>query len=276
MKLLVPENRLQPLGQSLSFPFQSRQQPTLTSLPSRSSDLTKGYPNGSNPSVVKPGYRPVTSANDPRLTYTSTGSISNPLNIRPSRHPLPTHAKSSARASSPPPGPKRKVVVGNGWPYNKQTNGHTAAAGAISASPPISKAPLPLVQPLTPDSTRSSTTPPGLSGLAPYSSPSPPGFLHGSSGPKSSAPVDQGMFALFSQPLPSTPQIKHGESPVTVTSGLDLYNCVQKSTIGQAHPCRSRLLVSRHKISQFKHLDLSFPHPQPPPSCGTPHNRSGR
>ena len=211
---------------------------------------------------MKPGYQPITSANDPRLTYIATGSLSNPLNIRPSRHPLPAPVKSNVRTSPPAPGPKRKVVVGNGWPYNKQTNGHTAAASATSASPPISKPSLPIVPPLTPDSTRSSTTPPGLSGLAPYSSPSPPGFLHSSSGPKSTVSVDQGRFGLFPQPLSSTPQIKHGESLVVVVLHLGAYNHVQKSTIGQVRPCRSHLSVSRRKASQYKHLGLSLPHPQ--------------
>lgn len=195
------------------------------------------YPSAPSPSVAKSGYHPIRSANDPRLSYTSTGSISNPLNIRPSRLPQPLPPKPSARASSPRPGPRRKVVVGNGWPYNRQTNAHAAAATSeISASPPIAKGSLPLVRPLTPESTRSSTTPPGLSGLAPYSSPSPPGFLHSSSGPKSAAPADRGRFGLFSQPVPSTPQIKHGESLVVVTLDLDIYNHIQKPTIGQVHP----------------------------------------
>lgn len=276
LKLIVPENKLQSsLGQSISIPLPPRPQPTLISLPSRPSDPTKGYPNGSSSSVVKPGYQPITSANDPRLTYTSTGSISNPLNIRPSRHPPPAPLKSGARVLSPPPGPKRKVVVGNGWPYNRQTNGHAAAASATSASPPISKPPLPLVQPLTPESTRSSTTPPGLSGLAPYSSPSPPGFLHGSSAPKSTASLDQGRFGMFSQPV-STPQIKHGEFPVTIMPALDFHDCVQKPTTGRAHPCPNRLLVFRHKISQYKRLDPLFPHPQPPLSSSIRPNRLGR
>ena len=175
---------------------------------------------GPSPGVAKLGYQPVTSANDPRLSYSTTGSLSNPLNIRPSRlAPLPTN-KPSARASSPKQGAKRKVVVGNGWPYNRQTNGHAAAASAISASPPVAKNSLPVVRPLTPESTRSSTTPPGLSGLAPYSSPSPPGFLHGSSAPKSTAPADQGRFGLFSQSVTSTPQIKHGEFLVVITLEL--------------------------------------------------------
>lgn len=221
-----------------------------------------GYPSGPSHSVVKSGYQPITSANDPRLLYTLTGSISNPLNIRPSRIPPPPPPKSSVRVLSPRPGPRRKVVVGNGWPYNRQTNGHAAAAvSEISASPPATRDSLPLVRPLTPESTRSSTTPPGLSGLAPYSSPSPPGFLHSSSGPKSTAPVDQGRFGLFSQPVSSTPQIKHGESLVVVTPNLDFYGHIQKSTIGRVHPYHNPPLVSRLKISLYKHLDLSLSHP---------------
>lgn len=230
-----------------------------------------GYPGGSN-SSVKPGYQPVTSANDPRLSYTSSGTISNPLNIRPSRLPPPQPNKLNARASSPRPGPKKKVVVGSGWPYNKQangTNGHAAAVSTISVSPPVARNPLPVVRPLTPESTRSSTTPPGLSGLAPYSSPSPPGFLHSSSAPKSTAPVDQGRYGLFSSSVASTPQIKHGESLVMVTLDLVFYNHVQKPTIGEVRRCCSLLLVPRHNISPFKHLDLSFPHPQLPPSSDT-------
>ena len=262
-KLLVPENRAQAsLGHSLSVQFRSPQQPTATSLPSRPSEPYKGYPNGLNSSAVKPGYQPITSANDPRLTYTLTGSISNPLNIRPSRHPPTAPPKSVSRASPPPPGPKRKVVVGNGWPHNKQTNGHATVASAISVSPPISKLPLPPVPPLTPDSTRSSRTPPGLSGLAPYSSPSPPGFLHSSSGPKSAAPVDQGRFGLFSQPSSSTPQIKYGESLVVVTgSGF-----LQASEINDwATPSLPQSPVSVSAQS----VQIQAPRPIAPPSAAS-------
>lgn len=225
---------------------------------------------------MKPGYQPVTSANDPRLSYTSTGSISNPLGIRPSRLPPLQPTKSSARASSPRPGPKRKVVVGNGWPYNKQANGHAAATSA-SASPTTAKNSLPVVRPLTPESTRSSTTPPGLSGLAPYSSPSPPGFLHSSSAPKTTAPVDQGRFGLFSQSVSSTPQIKHGESVVVVVSALVFYNRIQKPTIGAVHPRRSLPPISRPQIiSLYKHLDLSLLHPRFLPSSNTHPNHMDR
>ncbi|KAG9318110.1 hypothetical protein JVU11DRAFT_177 [Chiua virens] len=204
LKLLVPENRSR-LSLTQSYP--PHRPPASFSSPSRPSDPPEGYPSGSSSSAVKSGYQPITSANDPRLTYTSTGSISNPLNIRPSRFPPPAPPKSSARVSPPQSGSKRKVVVGNGWPYNKQTNGHTATTSGPSASPPVARTPLPVIRPLTPESNRSSTTPPGLSGLAPYTSPSPPGFLHSSSGPKSA--TEQGRFGLFSQSVTSTPQIKN-------------------------------------------------------------------
>ncbi|KAG6375894.1 hypothetical protein JVT61DRAFT_2761 [Boletus reticuloceps] len=209
LRLKVLERDLPPHLSQSSTPSQYRKQPVIFSLPPRSSYPTLAHPCAPNTNPVKPGYQPVTSANDPRLSYVSTGSLSNPLNIRPSRHPPHPSNKPNARGSPPRQGPKKKVVVGSGWPYNRQTNGHATAGSAIGASPPVPKSSLPVVRPLTPESTRSSTTPPGLSGLAPYSSPSPPGFLHSSSGPKSTAPVDQGRFGLFSQSATSTPQIKH-------------------------------------------------------------------
>ena len=144
-----------------------RNQAYPSSLPPRPSETVIAY---SNKASYKPGYSPVTSASDGRLSYSTTGPISNPLNIRPSRFaPLkatPIHSQ---------PAPKKLLAIGNGWPHTRQANGH----GSASISP-VTKAPPPpsARRSRTPESTRSSRTPPGLTNFVAYTSPSPPGFLH--------------------------------------------------------------------------------------------------
>ncbi|KIK94626.1 hypothetical protein PAXRUDRAFT_827796 [Paxillus rubicundulus Ve08.2h10] len=210
LRVIVPEDRASPISRQSPASIQSqlRHQPDLSSVAPRPPETTVSYPNIPSPTHAKPGYQPITSANDTRLTYTSEGSISNPLNIRPSRFPPPTGPRAGARGASPPHGPRKRVVVGNGWPHNRQTNGHSAATPTTASPPPANAAPA-HTRPITPDSTRSSTTPPGLSSIVPYSSPSPPGFLHSSSTFKPVASVDSGIFGLIPQSLSSTPQIKH-------------------------------------------------------------------
>ncbi|KAG2360440.1 hypothetical protein BDR07DRAFT_1412417 [Suillus spraguei] len=152
-----------------SVPQPPRTQAYPSSLPPRPSETVIAY---SNKAPYKPGYSPLTSASDARISYNATGTISNPLNIRPSRF-----APLKATPIQSQPVPKKPLTIGNGWPHTRQANGH----GSTSISPVTSKAlppPAGAHRLLTPESTRSSTTPPGLSNFVAYTSPSPPGFLH--------------------------------------------------------------------------------------------------
>lgn len=178
----------------LSVPQPPRTQAYPSSLPPRPSETVIAY---SNKAPYKPGYSPLTSASDARISYNATGTISNPLNIRPSRFaPLKAIPIQSQQA------PKKPLTIGNGWPHTRQANGH----GSTSISPVTSKALPPSTgahRPLTPESTRSSTTPPGLTNFVAYTSPSPPGFLHRSlkDKPSTDSPSSSG-----------EPNIKHGKN----------------------------------------------------------------
>ncbi|KAG1835530.1 WD40-repeat-containing domain protein [Suillus variegatus] len=185
-----------------SVPQPPRTQAYPSSLPPRPSDTVIAY---SNKAPYKPGYSPITSASDARISYNATGTISNPLNIRPSRFaPLKATPIQSQQA------PKKPLTIGNGWPHTRQANGH----GSTSISPVTSKAlppPTGTHRPLTPESTRSSTTPPGLSNFVAYTSPSPPGFLHKSlrDKPPTDSPSSSGepnvKHEYLDVPLPPTP-----------------------------------------------------------------------
>lgn len=185
-----------------SVPQPPRTQAYPSSLPPRPSETVIAY---SNKAPYKPGYSPLTSASDARISYNATGTISNPLNIRPSRFsPLKATPIQSQQA------PKKPLTIGNGWPHTRQANGH----GSTSISPVTSKAlppPTGTHRPLTPESTRSSTTPPGLSNFVAYTSPSPPGFLHKSlrDKPPTDSPSSSGepnvKHEYLDVPLPPTP-----------------------------------------------------------------------
>jgi hypothetical protein len=139
---------------------------TPSSLPPRPSETVIAY---SNKAPYKSGYSPVTSASDARLSYNTAGTITNPLNIRPSRF-----APLKATPIQSQPVPKKPLTIDNGWPRKRQANGH----GPASISPKVPPPPVGARRSLTPESTRSSRTPPGLTNFPVYISPSPPGFLH--------------------------------------------------------------------------------------------------
>ncbi|TCD70598.1 hypothetical protein EIP91_002628 [Steccherinum ochraceum] len=62
------------------------------------------------------------------LAHISSGSFSNPLNIRPAKTASPAAQTSSPATPTTPALPKKPVVVGNGWPYNTRSHARAAAA----------------------------------------------------------------------------------------------------------------------------------------------------
>ncbi|KAH7928195.1 hypothetical protein BV22DRAFT_225080 [Leucogyrophana mollusca] len=229
-----------PMLASTSTLSQSRSQPAPRTLPPRPTDTVIASSFPQKPANGDASYSRVSSSSDHRLSFSSTGSISNPLNIRPSHpvHPYRGEKPSTIATPLQQPATKKRVIVGSGWPHTRQANGHAFAAGP-PASPQAVKAParspdVPLSRRSpTPDSIRSSKTPPGLSNFVPYLSPSPPGLLHSSSqnlsAPKAATSSEAGSSNTSStiplkvyHPSPSPAiSVKHGQyTPVSRDSWL--------------------------------------------------------
>lgn len=120
---------------------------------------------------------------DPKsLAYISSGPLLNPLNIRPS-------STSAIQSIPSQPNAKKRIVVGNGWPHVRQANGNTSGSfGTQAVSSSFNQASktqaetlesqlspqLSLVSSAQNRSSTGSRISPGLSGIASYSSPSPP------------------------------------------------------------------------------------------------------
>ncbi len=86
---------------------------------------------------------------DPKsLAYIHQGPYSNPLNIRPARStgPKMNFQQNSGSNSNQKATHKKRLVVGNGWPFNRQNNPNGSKGGSLNGNthnhshPQISKA----------------------------------------------------------------------------------------------------------------------------------------
>lgn len=193
-------------GQSpVGVRYQSQARQIPNSLPSRQPEAVITYPQKTSTSWQN--YPP---AGDPRFEYNPIESLSNSLGIHTaSRVPPPpaSYQQSSTRSKSPYQlAAARHPVSGNGW-QPRQINGHASTSSFSQDMGPPRAGRL-----ITPESTRSSTTPPGLSSTGPYTSPSPPGFLHSISNQKPPQARGSPSYARYGQSSTQTPQQQHSHS----------------------------------------------------------------
>lgn len=232
---------------------QARQLQNLPRPPPRPSEITYTYSQKS-PAWSNYPPPPPAAVND---EYNPIESLSNALNVQPSSRfaPPPPYQNHSIR----PPSPYQyaaaaQPVSENGWP-SFHSNGRAPMPTTLSL--PRNKVPLP--PPPRPHSTRSSTTPPGLSS-APYSSPSPPGFLHSASSHKPSPvrePISYGQnkqTTTLTSPQhwysPPIPQVKHESLDWTASSV-------------------SSTSTSINSISSSQHIRIQAPRPLIPLSAAS-------
>lgn len=107
-----PSRRLQPSLQSMFVPAQSAQRPSQP------------------PTLNSPQPDPKT------IAYIREGPYSNPLNIRPARNAPPNlnFQQSSASNAAQKAAHKKRIVVGNGWPFNRQSNPSGGKGGVTNGN----------------------------------------------------------------------------------------------------------------------------------------------
>ncbi|KAI5982983.1 hypothetical protein EDC04DRAFT_1762217 [Pisolithus marmoratus] len=227
---------------------QARQLPNVPR-PPRPSETTHTFPQKTSPWS---SYPPPAAVND---EYNPIESLSNALNMQPPSRfaPPPSYQNHSMR----PPSPYSYSTAGhpvseNGWP-SFRSNGRATMPTALSL-PQIKPPPLPPLPPRL--RTAHSSTPPGLSS-APYSSPSPPGFLHSASSHKPSPVREPISYELNKQTTTQTSP-RHWYSPPILQVKHESLDWAASSVSSTSTPMNST-----------QHIRIQAPRPMAPLSAAS-------